>query len=89
MSLADIVWAMAKVTGTYLPGGMSDWIYLSCYAWLIAASREQLRGAPVVRQEATAVGSALVQGMPYVAMLVSFLVLVYVESSSMSSRRPR
>jgi diguanylate cyclase (GGDEF)-like protein/PAS domain S-box-containing protein len=85
MSLADIVWAMAKVSGSYLPGGMSDAIYLSCYAWLIAAAREQLRGAPVERQETTAFGGALVQGMPYVAMLVSFLVLVYVESSSMSS----
>ncbi len=76
---------MAKITGTYLPGGMSDAIYLSCYAALIAAAREQLRGAPVARQEPTALGGALVQGMPYVAMLVSFLVLVYVESSSMSS----
>ena len=85
MQLADIVWAMAKITGTYLPGGMSDAIYLSCYAALIAAAREQLRGAPAAPQEATAVGGALVQGMPYVAMLVSFLVLVYVESSSMSS----
>ena len=85
MQLADIVWAMAKISGSYLPGGMSDAIYLSCYAALIAAAREQLRGAPAERQEATAVGSALVQGMPYVAMLVSFLVLVYVESSSMSS----
>jgi len=85
MSIADIVWAMAKISGSYLPGGMSDAIYLSCYAALIAAAREQLRGAPVVRQEATALGSLAMQGMPYVAMLVSFLVLVYVESSSMSS----
>jgi diguanylate cyclase (GGDEF)-like protein/PAS domain S-box-containing protein len=85
MSLADIVWAMAKISGTYLPGGMSDAIYLSCYASLIAAAREQLRGDSLARPEATAFGSALVQGMPYVAMLVSFLVLVYVESSSMSS----
>ncbi len=85
MSLADIVWAMAKISGSYLPGGMSDAIYLSCYAALIAAAREQLRGLPVVRQEPTAVGSAMAQGMPYVAMLVSFLVLVYVESSSVSS----
>ncbi len=54
MSLADIVWAMAKVTGTYLPGGLSDAMYLSCYAWLIAAAREQLRGAPAVRPEASA-----------------------------------
>jgi diguanylate cyclase (GGDEF)-like protein/PAS domain S-box-containing protein len=85
MSLADIVWAMAKVTGTYLPGGLSDTLYLSCYVWLIAAAREQLRGNAAERQAATALGTALVQGMPYVAMLVSFLVLVYVESSSMSS----
>jgi diguanylate cyclase (GGDEF)-like protein/PAS domain S-box-containing protein len=86
MSIADIVWAMAKVTGTYLPGGMSDAIYLSCYAFLIAAAREQLRGgAQAAPREAQAAGNALVQGMPYVAMLVSFLVLVYVESSSMSS----
>ena len=85
MSLADIVWAMAKISGSYLPGGMSDAIYLSCYASLIAAAREQLRGAPVERQEPSAVGSAMVQGMPYVAMLVSFLVLVYVESSSVAS----
>src|SRR5688572_4168019 len=85
MSIADIVWAMAKVTGTYLPGGLSDALYISCYAWLIAAAREQIRGAPAIRQEPTALGSAAVQGMPYVAMLVSFLVLVYVESSSMSS----
>ncbi|HET8692211.1 MAG TPA: EAL domain-containing protein [Steroidobacteraceae bacterium] len=85
MQLADLVWAMAKITGSYLPGGMSDAIYLSCYAALIAAAREQLRGPAAPRREVTAVGSALVQGMPYVAMLVSFLVLVYVESSSMSS----
>jgi diguanylate cyclase (GGDEF)-like protein/PAS domain S-box-containing protein len=85
MSIADIVWAMAKVTGTYLPGGLSDALYNSCYAWLIAAAREQLRGAPTAPQEPTALGGAMMQGMPYVAMLVSFLVLVYVESSSMSS----
>jgi diguanylate cyclase (GGDEF)-like protein/PAS domain S-box-containing protein len=85
MQLADIVWAMAKISDSYLPGGMSDAIYLSCYGALIAAARDQLRGAPASRQEASAFGSALVQGMPYVAMLVSFLVLVYVESSSMSS----
>ncbi len=85
MSLADIVWAMAKVSGTYLPGGLSDAMYLSCYAWLIAAAREQLRGAPAAVPEAGATSGALVQGMPYVAMLVSFLVLVYVERSSVAS----
>ena len=85
MFLADIVWAMSKVSGTYLPGGMSDAIYLSCYGWLAAAAREQLRGEPATRQAPSAFGAALVQGMPYVAMLVSFLVLVYVETSTTSS----
>ena len=85
MFLADIVWAMSKVSGTYLPGGMSDAIYLSCYGWLGAAAREQLRGEPAERPAPSALGSALVQGMPYVAMLVSFLVLVYVETSTASN----
>jgi diguanylate cyclase (GGDEF)-like protein/PAS domain S-box-containing protein len=85
MSLADIVWAMAKVSGTYLPGGLSDAMYLSCYAWLLAAAREQIRGGPVARPEASATSGALMQGMPYVAMLASFLVLVYVERGSVAS----
>ncbi|MFO1394038.1 MAG: EAL domain-containing protein [Steroidobacteraceae bacterium] len=85
MSLADIVWAMGKVSGSYLPGGLSDVIYLSCYIWLAAAAREQLRGAPERRRPPSALTSALVQGLPYIAMMVSFLVLVYVESSTTAS----
>ncbi len=85
MFLADIVWAMSKVTGSYLPGGISDAIYLSCYGWMVAAAREQLRGEPAVRVAPSALGGALMQGMPYVAMLVSFLVLVYVESGNTAS----
>jgi diguanylate cyclase (GGDEF)-like protein/PAS domain S-box-containing protein len=82
MSLADIVWAMAKVTGTYLPGGLSDAAYLACYGWLIAAAREQLRGRPAKAYVPSAFGTVLIQGMPYLAMLVSFLVLVYLESGA-------
>ena len=85
MSVADIVWAMSKVGGSYLPGGVSDAIYLSCYVWLAAAAREHLRGAPPARRMPSAFSSALVQGMPYIAMMVSFFVLVYVESSSVST----
>jgi hypothetical protein len=48
MFLADIVWALSKVTGTYFPGGLSDAIYLTCYGWLIAAARQQLRSAPCI-----------------------------------------
>jgi diguanylate cyclase (GGDEF)-like protein/PAS domain S-box-containing protein len=85
MSLADIVWAMSKVDGSYIPGGVSDVIYLSCYVGLAAAAREQLRGTPAVRRAPSAFSSALVQSMPYIAMMMSFLVLVYVESSTVSS----
>ncbi len=81
MFLADIVWAMAKVTGQYLLGGLSDAIYMSCYSWLLAAAREQLRGPPpATKIEASAVANTVIQGLPYVAMLVSFVVLVYFES---------
>ena len=85
MSLADIVWAMSKVAGSYLPGGVSDVIYLSCYVWLAAAAREQLRGTLAERRAPGAVSSSLMQGMPYIAMMISFLVLVYVESSTGAS----
>ncbi len=80
MFLADIVWAMSKVTGAYLPGGLSDAIYISCYGWLVAAAREQLRGPPPMKTEASPFGNAVIQGLPYFAMLVSFLVLVSFES---------
>ncbi len=85
MSFADIVWAMSKVSGSYLPGGVSDAIYLACYVWLGAAAREQLRGAPPARRAPGAFSTALMQGLPYVAMMVSFLMLVYVESSTTAS----
>ncbi len=77
MFLADIVWAMSKVSGEYLPGGLSDAIYLSCYVWLGAAAREHLREIPTPGKPSSA---SAAQGLPYVAMLVSFLVLVYFES---------
>ncbi|MGQ0384875.1 MAG: putative bifunctional diguanylate cyclase/phosphodiesterase [Gammaproteobacteria bacterium] len=85
MFLADIVWAMGKVSGSYLPGGVSDALYLSCYVWLAAGAREQLRGTRAVKPATSPFGLALVQGMPYVAMLVSFLVLVYVETGTGAS----
>jgi diguanylate cyclase (GGDEF)-like protein/PAS domain S-box-containing protein len=85
MSIADIVWAMSKVSGDYLPGGVSDAIYLSCYVWLAAAAQAQLHGRRAVRPAPRALSSALAQGMPYIAMMVSFLVLVAVEGSAASS----
>jgi diguanylate cyclase (GGDEF)-like protein/PAS domain S-box-containing protein len=85
MSLADIVWAMSKVDGSYIPGGVSDVMYLSCYVWLAAAAREQLRGSPRTRRAPHPVSVAVVEGMPYIAMMMSFMVLVYVESSTAAS----
>jgi len=85
MSVADIVWAMSKVGGSYLPGGLSDAMYLSCYVWLAAAAREQLRGTRAARRAPGPVASAILQGIPYIAMMVSFLVLVAVEGSTASS----
>jgi diguanylate cyclase (GGDEF)-like protein/PAS domain S-box-containing protein len=85
MSVADIVWAMSKVGGDYLPGGLSDALYLSCYVWLAAAAREQLRGPLPPRRAPGALSSALVQGMPYIAMMISFTVLVYLQSSTAAS----
>ena len=82
MFLADIVWALSKVTGTYFPGGLSDAIYLTCYGWLIAAARQQLRIAPALRGSPSALGGVLIQGMPYFAMLASFLVLVSLETNA-------
>jgi PAS domain S-box-containing protein len=82
MSVADIVWAMSKVDGSYIPGSVSDVIYLSCYIWLAAAAREQLRRRPGARRAPSAFSVALIEGMPYIAMMVSFLVLVYVERST-------
>ena len=85
MSLADIVWAMSKVDGSYIPGGVSDVIYLSCYIWLAAAAREQLRGSPRTRRAPHPFSVVLIEGMPYIAMMMSFMVLVYVESSTAAS----
>jgi diguanylate cyclase (GGDEF)-like protein/PAS domain S-box-containing protein len=85
MSFADIVWAMSKVSGTYLPGGISDAIYLSCYVWLGAAAREQIRGRRPRRHARKPGSSGLMDGLPFLAMMISFLMLVYVESSSGAS----
>jgi diguanylate cyclase (GGDEF)-like protein/PAS domain S-box-containing protein len=82
MFLADIVWAILKVTGQYTIGSISDALYLSCYVVLAAAAREQLRGPPAATKAASETGTTLAQGLPYLAMLVAFLVLVYFQSGN-------
>ena len=77
MFLGDILWTLAKVGGVYLPGGLQDVLYVSCYLPLAAAAREQLRAAPLPARPASVASDSLVHGLPYAAMIVAFLVLVY------------
>ena len=78
MTLADIVWAMAKVGGGYLPGGLQDVMYVAWYLPIGVAAREQLRRPAPAVVPAVDSPPSLVHGLPYVAVLIAFLVLVYV-----------
>ena len=75
MFIADIAWALAKISGSYIPGSVSDAIYLSCYAGLVVAAREHIRGRNGSQQKHPLLDTAMAQGLPYLAMIVSFLVL--------------
>jgi diguanylate cyclase (GGDEF)-like protein/PAS domain S-box-containing protein len=77
MFLADILWSLAKVRGYYLPGGLQDVLYISCYAPLAAAGREQLRSIYAMARAASSNADALARALPYAAMLAAFLLLVY------------
>jgi len=76
MFLGDILWALAKVGGGYLPGGLQDVLYVACYVPLSAAAYEQLRTAHRSFRAVSTGSSSLVHGLPYAAVLVGFLVLV-------------
>ncbi len=78
MTLADIVWALAKVGGGYLPGGLQDVMYVAWYLPIGVAAREQLRRPAPAVVPAVDTPPSLVHGLPYVAVLIAFLVLVYV-----------
>ena len=77
MFLGDIVWSLGKVRGYYLPGGVQDVIYLSCYLPLAAAGREQLRAVAMPARSTSRTSGALARSMPYTAMAAAFLVLIY------------
>ncbi|MGA9027811.1 MAG: hypothetical protein WB440_17295, partial [Steroidobacteraceae bacterium] len=77
MSFGDILWSVAKITGSYLPGNFEDVLYVACYVPFAAAARVQLRASASVERSAPAASDALVQSLPYAAMLAAFLVLVY------------
>ena len=77
MFLADILWSLAKIGGYYLPGGLQDILYLTCYVPLAAAGREQIRDVAGQSPPSSSTSDTLARSLPYAAMLTAFLVLVY------------
>ena len=74
MFLADILWSVGKISGSYLPGSLQDVLYVACYLPLAAAGKAQLRATTV--RVAPRASDSLAQTLPYAAMLAAFLVLV-------------
>ncbi|MBP6513911.1 MAG: diguanylate cyclase [Steroidobacteraceae bacterium] len=79
--VADMFWAVAKLRGEYFFGGSSDALYLLAFIPLGLAAREQVRsGSATTAAEPTVAGPA-VRLLPYAAMAIAFLVLVYHENA--------
>ena len=83
--LADIVWATSAVTVGYQLGDFSDVLYIGCYAGLAAAAQSQIRDRWQLKQRESPMGSTAAQSVPYAAMLMSFLVLVYFAAGDASN----
>ncbi len=83
MLLGDILWSVAKIKGSYLPGALQDVLYVSCYVPMAAAGREQMRAA--AQRSAPRVSNALEQALPYAAMLTAFLVLASLTQGDLGS----
>jgi diguanylate cyclase (GGDEF)-like protein/PAS domain S-box-containing protein len=77
MFLADILWSLAKVRGYYLPGGLQDVLYVSCYVPIAAAAREQMSAIATAGRTVSNSSAALARALPHASMLAAFLVLVY------------
>ena len=75
--LGDILWALAKVNGQYLPGGLQDVLYVTSWVPLCIAAREQMRAAVAPARAPSVSLDLLARSMPYGAMLCAFLVLAY------------
>jgi diguanylate cyclase (GGDEF)-like protein/PAS domain S-box-containing protein len=84
MFLGDIVWSVAKLRGLYIPGGLQDYLYLWCHLPLAAAAREQLRAPEVAPIVSASDSDALPRSLPYAAMFVVFLTLVYYTRTEMN-----
>ncbi|MBS0613152.1 MAG: EAL domain-containing protein [Proteobacteria bacterium] len=84
MFLGDIIWSLMKIRGLYLPGGLQDVLYLVWYLPIALAGREQLRKAATPAAAASPGDDTVAQMLPYVAMLTSLVVLVYLARADMS-----
>ena len=86
MFLADIIWSLGKVNGYYVPGGVQDIIYLSCYLPLTAAGRAQMRAVATPVRETSRTSGALGRSIPYAAMAAAFLVLIYLSRGGLGGQ---
>ena len=84
MFLGDILWALGKVGGGYLPGGLQDVMYVACYLPIATAACGQLRAASAPVRPSSGVSESMARALPYGAMLVAFVVLVYVARAEVS-----
>jgi diguanylate cyclase (GGDEF)-like protein/PAS domain S-box-containing protein len=86
MFLGDIFWSLEKVRGYYLPGGLQDVLYLSCYLPIAAAGREQMRAVAMPGRGTSRTSGALARSMPYTAMAAAFLVLIYISRGGLGGQ---
>lgn len=86
MFLGDIIWSLAKVRGYYLPGGVQDVLYLTCYLPMSAAGRAQMRLGTTPEREISGTSGALTRSMPHAAMAAAFLVLIYLSRGGLGGQ---
>ena len=84
MFLGDILWALGKVGGGYLPGGLQDVLYVACYLPIAAAAHGQLRAVSTLARPSSSISNSLAQALPYTSMLAAFLLLVYLARAEVS-----
>jgi len=86
MFLGDILWSLAKVRGYYLPGGVQDVLYLASYLPIAVAGRAQINAIGTSARETSRASGALARSMPYAAMAVAFLVLIYLSRGGLGGQ---
>ncbi len=75
--VSDVLWSLAKVRGYYLPGQFQDVLYVSWYAFIAAAGREQIRSVAAPARATSHASDFVARSLPYAAMFAAFMVLVY------------